>query len=301
MALKSDIPLYKTDDYSSLNQIEEAIAVNLKEKGYAILESMFDDDLLDRVVLECQSEYNNDSKYNNQNRRVADGWRSMESVSEVACDQRIITLLSKIYGKRAFPFQTLNFERGTEQRLHSDTIHFNSIPNLFMTGVWVALEDVTLDNGPLAYIENSHKLPVFNCDSAGIRSVSSKEDPYLNYGDYEDFVEEMVKSISKGPKLVQMKKGDVFIWSANLIHGGSPIIKEDSSRFSQVTHYFYDDCVYFTPLSSNLRDAKVHLRLPEDISTKSRTSMWKLIASMKVYGFSATSILRSLIYSKLGI
>lgn len=301
MALKSVMPLYKADDYSSLNPIEEAIAVKLRDKGYAILESMFDDDLLDRVVRECQSKYNYNSKHNNENRRVADGWRSMESVSEVACDQRIITLLSKIYGKRAFPFQTLNFDRGTEQRLHSDTIHFNSIPNLFMTGVWVALEDVTLDNGPLAYIENSHKLPVFNCDSAGIRSVSSKEDPYLNYGDYEDFVEEMVKSISKGPKLVQMKKGDVFIWSANLIHGGSPIIKEDSSRFSQVTHYFYDDCVYFTPLSSDLRDAKVHLRLPVDISTKSRTSIWKLIASMKAYGFSATSILRSLIYSKFGI
>ena len=41
--------------------------------------------------------------------------------------------------------------------LGSDTIHFNSIPNYWMTGVWVALEDVDKNNGALKIIPKSHK------------------------------------------------------------------------------------------------------------------------------------------------
>ena len=294
-------PLYETEDSTELSPYEQAIASSLSEKGYAILESLFDDQLLDRVIQDCDGKYQNDSIHLNENRRITDGWRSIESVCEIACDTRIINLLSKLYGRRAFPFQTLNFNVGTEQRLHSDTIHFNSIPNSFMTGVWVALEDVTLDNGPLAYIENSHKLPIFNCDSIGVKPSSPKMDPYVRYSEYENFVEGLLDLAKEGPRFSEMKKGDVFIWTANLIHGGSPIKQEGSTRLSQVTHYFYEDCVYFTPLSSDLRNAKLHLRLPLDISSKKRVPLSTLLKSLQTCGFSTSSIIRSLAYSKFGI
>lgn len=294
-------PLYRSDHLADLTPYEQTVAISLREKGYALLESMFDDILIDRVIRDCDTKYSNESIHHNENRRIADAWRQMDSVRQIACDTRIIDLLSKIYGKRAFPFQTLNFNVGSEQRFHSDTIHFNSIPNHFMTGVWVALEDATLDNGPLAYIEKSHKLPIFNCDSIGIKSSSPKNDPYVRYFEYEDFVEEVIDVIGNGPRLVQMKKGDVFIWTANLIHGGSKIHKKKSTRLSQVTHYFYDDCVYFTPLSSDIRNAKLHLRLPVDISKNTRVQMSTLLRNLKANGFSTLSILKSLVYSKFGI
>jgi ectoine hydroxylase-related dioxygenase (phytanoyl-CoA dioxygenase family) len=78
--------------------------------------------------------------------RVQDAWEFNEDVRAIAASKGVIDLLSDLYGRRAFPFQTLNFPTGTEQPCHSDSIHFSSIPERFMCGVWVALEDIHLDS-----------------------------------------------------------------------------------------------------------------------------------------------------------
>lgn len=301
MIKSNDKPLYLTETVSELPANELEIATQLKEHGYVLIKQFFDHSLIDKVVEECAGKYRNDSIYHNENRRIAEAWRISESVSEVACNDRIINLLSTIYGKRAFPFQTLNFEIGTEQRLHSDTIHFNSLPNLFMTGVWVALEDVTPLNGPIRYVNDSHKLPIFNCDAIGIDSSSPKKDPYLNYEKYENFVEGLVEGLSLKSSFAEMKKGDIFVWSANLIHGGSEIKDNSATRLSQVTHYFYEDCVYFTPLTSDLKDGRIHFRLPTDISLKKKVPFFRSLKSMRKEGISTLSIIRSLVYKGLGI
>ena len=51
------------------------------------------------------------------------------------------------------------------------------------------------------------------------------------------------------------KAGDILIWSANLVHGGKPITEERAHRWSQVTHYFFDGCVYVTPFTATRRSA----------------------------------------------
>ena len=53
---------------------------------------------------------------------------------------------------------------------HSDAIHFNSDPPGFMCGVWVALEDIDMDNGPLVYYPGSHKLPEVHDGGLGLRA-----------------------------------------------------------------------------------------------------------------------------------
>ena len=45
-------------------------------------------------------------------------------------------------------------------------------------------------------------------------------------------------------------KGQALIWAANLLHGGLPQRDKNKTRWSQVTHYFFEDCAYYTPLAS---------------------------------------------------
>jgi hypothetical protein len=56
------------------------------------------------------------------------------------------------------------------------------------------------------------------------------------------------------------KKGDLLIWSSNIIHGGSPVTKDGVTRWSQVTHYFFEDCYYYTPMLSNMVTRELYLR-----------------------------------------
>jgi molecular chaperone DnaJ len=61
-----------------------------------------------------------------------------------------------------------------------------------------------------------------------------------------------------------IKRGQAFIWAANLFHGGSPVTDPDKTRLSQVTHYYFRGCSYFTPLASDADGSKTFWREPYD-------------------------------------
>src|SRR5262245_25123930 len=127
--------------------------------GYLVLEGFFDEAQLDRVRGQVTPLYVDSVAEGPRSRgRVQDAWRECPAVRELACDERLLALLSTLYGRPAFPFQTLDFRYGTQQRGHSDRSHFDSLPGDFMCGVWVALEDIGPDSGPLFYVPGSHRL-----------------------------------------------------------------------------------------------------------------------------------------------
>ncbi|HEY7626062.1 MAG TPA: phytanoyl-CoA dioxygenase family protein, partial [Ilumatobacteraceae bacterium] len=194
--------------------------------------------------------------------RVQDAWKFSPAVRALALDGRVLDVLRTLYGREPVPFQTLNFEFGTQQDAHSDTVHFSSLPPRYMCGVWVALEDVDAGNGPLFYYPGSQRLP----------------DPYFqrfglplgldHYDRYAAAQQELVTAHGLERLEFHAKAGDALIWSANLVHGGMPILEAGRTRWSQVTHYFFDGCVYVTPLLSDPELGEWHVRTElENIGT----------------------------------
>jgi hypothetical protein len=114
-----------------------------------------------------------------------------------------------------------------------------------MCGVWVALEDVDADNGPVFYYPGSQRLPDPFFQQFGLQAGLG------SYDSYESAQEALLEAHGLKPIEFHAKAGDVLIWSANLVHGGKPITKEGRTRWSQVTHYFFEGCVYVTPLHSD--------------------------------------------------
>jgi len=245
----------------NLSEEQKKLATDYNKNGYIVLSDFLPLDLIDRVRKDAEKmAFNKDFpiKTYRDEQRVQDFWQVSEASRELAAYQPIIDLLSILYGREAFPFQTLNFSVGSQQRAHSDTIHFSSLPAKFMCGVWVALEDVTEENGPLFYYPGSQRLPEYNFSQI---KESAKNTSYEDYTDYEDFIGGIVEVNNFEKKTFYAKKGDVLIWSSNILHGGSPVLKAGSSRWSQVTHYFFNDCYYYTPMLSNMVTDELFLRL----------------------------------------
>ena len=109
--------------------------------------------------------------------RAEGAWRDVPGVRRIASNPSVLALLARLYGRRAFPFQTLNFPVGTQQHPHTDSVHFSSMPERFMCGVWVALEDIHPDAGPLMYYPGSHRLPVFTNEHVGFASHAADAVP----------------------------------------------------------------------------------------------------------------------------
>ncbi|MDX1650532.1 MAG: phytanoyl-CoA dioxygenase family protein, partial [Myxococcota bacterium] len=196
--------------------------------------------------------------------RLLDGWRALPPVAALAAHPRVCALLELFYRRRAIPFQTLNFEVGTEQRAHSDAIHFDSVPHGFMCGVWVALEDVDGGNGPLFVVEGSHRLPRFDLHDIGLPRG------FASYRRYEDFVEELVDASGLSRRELHLRRGQAVVWAANLLHGGTVIREPGRTRLSQVTHYYFEDCLWFQPLCSDLALGELALKDVVDVRTGRR-------------------------------
>jgi ectoine hydroxylase-related dioxygenase (phytanoyl-CoA dioxygenase family) len=250
---------------SNYSEAEKEILEYFSDNGYYIFDPGISEEKLDAAIEALDGEYRMDGRIN-ETRRVINGWKKHEVIQEIAGAPKVYELLKLLYKRNPLPFQTLNFNIGTEQRTHSDTIHFHCIPHGFMCGVWIALEDVNLDNGPLHIYPGSHKLPYLDLSNIGLAGSKSKTE-YEFYGNYEDMIEEVAKASGLERRLVEMKKGQALVWAANLLHGGSTINDKNSTRHSQVTHYYFEDCVYYTPLHSDLVLGKIHTRNMNDVVT----------------------------------
>jgi ectoine hydroxylase-related dioxygenase (phytanoyl-CoA dioxygenase family) len=145
-------------------------------------------------------------------------------------------------------FQTINFLQGSSQRAHSDSIHMTTYPLGYLIAVWIALEDTNMENGPLFYYPGSHRLPyLLNHDfNEGETALTlGKKD----YPDYEDALEALINKNHFEKKIFLAKKGDVFIWHANLVHGGLPVLDRELTRKSMVIHYYAKDVIKYHEIS----------------------------------------------------
>jgi ectoine hydroxylase-related dioxygenase (phytanoyl-CoA dioxygenase family) len=197
--------------------------------------------------------------------RIHDAWKFHPSALALATNVRVLELLSLIYGRRAWPFQTLNFPVGTEQHYHSDSIHFSSAPERFMCGVWVALEDVHEDAGPLLYYPGSHKWPIYTHEHLGLCAAHQPGIP--GQATFEPLWRELVQLSGIQPQRFLPRKGQALIWAANLLHGGDVHRDRDRTRHSQVTHYYFDDCTYYTPMHTDPFYGSIAYRRLVDITT----------------------------------
>ncbi|QDU68740.1 phytanoyl-CoA dioxygenase family protein [Engelhardtia mirabilis] len=141
--------------------------------------------------------------------------------------------LHLLLGPRVDAFQSLVFERGTEQAMHRDTNFVGLTPPWQMVATWIALEDIEPGSGELEYYLGSNHLADYRFADGG---------HYLEPGapvpdDYSDHWHGLAAELGLERRRFLPKRGDVLIWHAGLVHGGSPVTVADSTRRSLVTHF----------------------------------------------------------------
>ena len=227
------------------------------EEGFLLVDPEIPEEVIDGAVADLEERY--ERVYNGAGHlepcRIQDGWKVSANVHAIAVWPRILDMLRELYCRQPMPFQTLNFPTGTLQPAHSDAVHFSSCPSGFMTGVWVGLEDIDEENGAVCYYPGSHKLPEFDMSDVGVEPLEEL------YAEYEKYIAKVIDHFGLVKAEATMKKGQAFLWAANLIHGGDNRKDLYRSRHSQVTHVYYEGCRYYTPMMS--RGLKVKWRDPE--------------------------------------
>lgn len=244
-------------DRLALPEVDQARIRRFAADGYLVIDlDLPDFDVLaGRIIADLAPRYPRVAG----ERRIEEAWYWHEDVRRLAACPQILATLAALYRRRPFPFQTLNFDRGSEQAAHSDTLHFSCIPHGFMCGVWVALEDIDAACGPLFVYPGSHRLPEFDMHRLGLPASRHA------YGEYEAVVGRILGAAGFARQEMLVRKGQAVIWAANLFHGGSPVLDRARTRHSQATHYYFEDCLYYMTLESDPAVGRMCLRETIDI------------------------------------
>jgi ectoine hydroxylase-related dioxygenase (phytanoyl-CoA dioxygenase family) len=230
--------------------------------GFLLAEGFVDPRLCDRVIGEAEDFYTRRNVELDRVDRTMNFHRESEATREILTDRRLRRLVTALLGSRAVLFQSIYFTHGSQQHPHSDYMFMTTDPPLNLCGVWIACEDVAEDAGPLLYYPGSHRIPnegipgryaaekeairaEIEADEAGLREryatqMAGVKQSLATCMFYERWSADLDRALAAGgftPRTFLPRKGDLLVWHANLVHGGSPIASPSHSRRSLVAHY----------------------------------------------------------------
>ena len=241
-----------------------------RKDGYIIF-NINDNDLIDRVnndideLLKSDSVKTNSKIYSyNDAPRIVESHKRSDNCLNLAKHHRVMEMIGLVTGESPRPFSTINFVRSTQQPLHSDYVHFGTIPELNLVGSWVALEDIDPNSGPLHVVPGSHKYKIFEFSDVVEKMPRSRSELKKQYTLYEEWIKSELEK--KGAKSIDptLKKGDCILWSANLLHGSPECLDNTLSRKSQVTHWSFGSTEsHYNPNFSNVSEG---IFTPRDVS-----------------------------------
>jgi len=229
-----------------------------KKDGFYVLPSFYSHAEIDEVVAAQDRAWNNshprivvddnrtgersyladvDKAQSNNWFKVNDLYLELPVVRRIGLNERISPILEQLLGDVPVMCNSLSFERGSGQPDHVDALYMTPQTQGHLIAIWVALEDCHADAGPLRYWPGSGSIPPY-VFSNGSNHVVDAEMPEWNR-----YMAEQTAQRNLSPVTFAAKKGDVFVWSAYLFHGGSVIKDPARTRKSIVFHYYSQhDC-----------------------------------------------------------
>lgn len=176
-----------------------------------------------------------DGPYRERGYRIPDLHSHSDRALDLYLDPELFRVIELIFGQPAVAFQSIYFEHGSMQGLHRDPQFVATNPPMNLCASWIALEDITDDSGPLAYVPGSHRLPWFEYEPGTVECRMRVPRERREEGSV--FYKQAMEERGLQPRAFTCKRGEAFLWHAGLSHGGQPIRNRERTRKSFVVHY----------------------------------------------------------------
>lgn len=221
------------------------------DKGYVVWERLISPAEVDALVADVRSIARHPGRFISTDHKRGFGFRftdesfdayesifdtyvNFESARRIAFHPRVLRFLEILFDAPPIAMQQLLFQRSNQHPLHQDTAYVRVQQPLHLSATWVALEDVVEGRGELVYYEGSHRIPhqIFKDGVKWFNLERDDADAAIRY------VEEESAKLGCPRKTFLAKKGDVFLWAADLVHGSAARTRPDhETRMSCVTHF----------------------------------------------------------------
>lgn len=164
--------------------------------------------------------------------KVNDLYLESKACRNLNLNRKLCRILETLLGDKPLVINSLSFKKGSQQPHHFDTYYMPPMVKDMMAVTSICLEDQSLETGPLSYYPESHKILPYVFSHGGIHAVPEEMEQATQY------IQSELEKRNLKPKTFVGNAGDVFIWHAQLYHGGLPITDHEKTRKTLVTHYW---------------------------------------------------------------
>ncbi|MCA8944081.1 MAG: phytanoyl-CoA dioxygenase family protein [Planctomycetes bacterium] len=239
-------------------EVSESEATELERferDGFLVYERAVDPALIDRLLGEIDREravdaprlmvddagggpraYTPDALRPTSGTRIVDFHFLSETARAALFSNRVTRFLETLFERDPILTQSLYFEYGSSQPLHQDTGYVVMNSPLRMAACWIALEDIEPGSGELAYYPESHRFPDWFF-SRYFKHFDQERDGPDAQECWLSWIHEEAARRGIAMQRFLPKKGDVFVWHADLAHGGTPVENVGRTRRSLVGHF----------------------------------------------------------------
>ena len=165
--------------------------------------------------------------------KLLDVYTYTQSARRVIFAPSTMRFIKLVFERPVLAHQSLFFFKGSQQPIHQDTVFVRVSSPMELVASWTALEDIQPGSGELVYYPGSHLFPEFLFGGKHKWIFPGCNDLDSYYAQLHATAQ--ARNISRTKFLG--KKGDVFIWSADLAHGGCEIEDPAKTRRSIAAHY----------------------------------------------------------------
>ena len=128
---------------------------------------------------------------------------------------------------------TLNFEYGAQQDDHIDTVYMPPKKRkLYACNVDCVGDDYCKCRPSALLRSGSHKISPYLFSHGKTNAINPELPGFYSY------IQSELRERNIEAETLTAEAGDLFIWHAQLLHGGTPILQAEKTRRSLVTHYF---------------------------------------------------------------
>lgn len=164
--------------------------------------------------------------------KVNDLYLESAACRNLNLNKKLCAILKDLFADDPLVINSLSFRKGSQQPHHFDTYFMPPPIEGQMVVSSICLENQSTEAGPLSYYPGSHKIKPYVFSHGGIHLAPGEMKNATRY------IEEEIEKRGLVAETFIGNAGDVFIWHAQLYHGGLPILDENKTRKTLVTHYW---------------------------------------------------------------
>lgn len=191
-----------------------------KRDGYAIVRNVVDKETVKEARDHIDWILDHNPAINPQNPTDFGPASKMPFQANLVSDDRLVNLAEQVFGNNVVHLQSAYFtktpsEGPSKTKWHQDGAYWtNHIRPVKVFSVWVALDEVTVENGCLKFIPGSHKNGYVSHDISGVVDKGAGDTPEVDLESVGYSEEDAVD--------IELSPGDVSIHRPSLLHASYP-------------------------------------------------------------------------------